>query len=161
MQSSNLDKMRAGVDARFPIILRGFSCLFRPLSMYETNIVAAEVLAEIQTKPKQQQNSMMENSLISIKTLERASTPDVEGGAPQVSGMELQKLSPQEIEFLFNEYVAGCEKLNPRLEEMNKKDIDALIDECKKKDEGLSSALMRLSFWQVWNIAHSLLTQDG
>lgn len=154
----NLDKMRLGVASRFPLQMRGFTATFRPLSIYETNVVAAEVVAELAQKPKSQQNPIMENSLLSIKIIEKASTSDIDKTDPQISAMELQRLSPKEVEFLYAEYVSACDKLNPRIESMTQEQIDVLVEECKKKEDGLDSALAELSFWQVWNIARSCLT---
>lgn len=154
----NIDKMRMGIAARFPLVMRSFVGTFRPLSIYETNVVAAEVMAELQTKPKTQQNAMMENSLLSIKILEKASTSDIDKTDYQVSALELQRLSAPEIEFLYAEYVSAVDKMNPRLEVLTKEQIDDLVLECKKKEDGLDLALAQLSFWQVWNIARAYLT---
>ncbi len=156
----NLDKMRQGVDTRFPLKMRGFQCLFRPLSIYETNVVAAEVVQEMSQKPKSQQNAIMENSLLSIKILEKASSSDIDKTDYAITSMELQRLSPKEIEFLYAEYVSVTEKVNPRLDKLSREQIKELIEDAKKKEGGLESALMTLSFWEVWNIALSCLTPD-
>lgn len=160
MESQNIDKMRAGVDARFSIKMRQWRGLMRPLSIYEQNVIVAEVTQDLQQKPKAQQNGMMENSLLSIKILARASTSDVDKTDFMLTELELQKLTAKEIEFLYAEYVAACDRMNPRIEELSKAEIDVLIDECKKKEAGLPSALTELSFWQLWNVARSSLTPD-
>jgi hypothetical protein len=160
INSDNLEKMRLGINMRFPLQMRGFNCLFRPLSIYETNLVAAETLSELRSKNKDMQNNIMENSILSIKILEKASTSDVDKTDPLVSAMELQRLTPKEIEFLYAEYVTACDKLNPRIETISADDLQALIFDCKKKQDGLELALGELSFWQVWNIALYCLTQS-
>jgi hypothetical protein len=160
-QYHNLEKMRQGVDQRFLVRMRGFSMLVRPLSIYEQNLVASEVLADLERKPKSQQNNMMETSLLAIKSLAKASTSDIDKTDPQVGEIELQRLTAQEIEFLWAEYVSACEKLNPRLEVMTPKEVNDLVEECKKKEDGVELALAKLSFWQVWNIARHLSTTPG
>lgn len=160
IQFDNLDKMRQGTAQRFPITLRGYSGTFRPLSIFETNVVAAEVVAELKQKPISQQNQIMESSLLSIKILEKATTSDIGKTDPTLTAMELQRLSPKEIEFLYAEYVSACDKLDPRIETLTEEQLTALIADCKKKEDGLDSALATLSFWQVWNIARYCLTRD-
>jgi hypothetical protein len=141
--------------------MRGWQGLLRPLSIYEQNVVIAEVSQKLTELPKPQQNAMMENSLLCIKTLVKASTSDVDKTDFTLTEMELQRLSAVEIEFLHAEYVSACQKLNPRLEMLTKSDVDALVNECKKKGESLDSQLMELSFWQCWNIARQYcLTPD-
>jgi hypothetical protein len=156
----NIDRMRQGTAQRFPVNMRGYNGTFRPLSIYETNVVASETIAEMASKPKSQQNDLMENSILSMKILEKATTSDVNKTDPQLTFMELQQLSPKEIEFLYGEYVAACEKLDPKLEKMDPKEVQVLVEEAKKKEAGLGSALMTYSFSQVWNIALYLLTRD-
>lgn len=151
---SIVEHMRMGTNSRFPIKLRSKkTILLRPLSIYEQNKVVTDSMEEQQSKPSLQQHSMMENTVLMLKTLELASTSDYGKTDFVLSTSEMQKLSAQELQYLWAEYVSACDKLNPRLEKMSKEDMQDLISECKKKEESWESALMNLSFWELWNMA--------
>jgi hypothetical protein len=65
----------------------------------------------------------------------------------------LQSLTPDELHYLFKEYCAGADKLNPSLEKMPLERLQELVALAKKNP----SALIELSFSELVNLSRHLL----
>ena len=67
-----LEKMRLGVDYRYPITIRSFTLLARPLSIGETAEVATETtrrMQEISRMDKAASHTLNENIILAQETL--------------------------------------------------------------------------------------------
>lgn len=148
-----LDAMRLGTQARFPVRLRAFEAWLRPLTVAETVQLAAEVAEEIARKPMNQRNSITEHVVFSLKTLALASTSGPGHGDPKLTELVLQELTPDELHYLFKEYCAGQDKLNPSLETMPAEKLHELVRLGKKNP----AALIELSFSELVNTCRFLL----
>lgn len=151
-----LELMRAGVNYGFNISCRQFSLRVRPLSCYEiVRATQAATVRFIALSPTEQ-NPISESLFITSEKLKLASTSDVDSPVEGISDKTLERLTPQELDFLWKQYVAGCERVNPALEELQVEQIQAMVDEVKKKQDRLS-ALIELSLPQLANICRHLL----
>lgn len=150
-----VELMRAGVNYRFPVRVRGFSVSLRPLSIQETLDVTSQVAQHIASVPPSARNAMTEHVLFAQKTLERASTTDVDVNDPTLPEMVLSRLTPAELDLLFKEWVAGSDRCNPALEALPDEEVRALVEHVKKKP----SDLIELSFLQLASVCRSIL--DG
>lgn len=157
-----IDAMRMGVEYRFRIVCRGFSMLARPLSIGESVDVGTKVSERLAQMSEFEKNRLNEHSLLAYETLILASTSDFGTNDPKISEYILRRITPDELNFLFKQYVAECEKVNPCLELMKGDEIRDLVDSLKKNPpEDLASRLTGLSFIQVLSLCHSLLLPGG
>ena len=155
-----IDAMRMGVDYRVPVKVRGFTCLFRPLSMQETVEVASAVQNHFMSLPAQSRNSLTENTLLAQKSLQLASTSDVGQTDFQLTEIICQRMTPDEIQFLWKQYCSAIDKANPSLELASAEEMGELVEALKKSPkESLASALIGLSFSQLVSLGSYLLTQ--
>ncbi len=156
-----IDAMRMGVDYRFRISCRGFSMMARPLSIGESVDVGTKVSERLLSMSDVEKNRLNEHSLLAYETLILASTTDYGTNDPKISEYILRRVTPDELQFLFKQYVAECEKVNPCLELMGSEDIKTLIDVLKKSPkEDLASQLTGLSFIHLLSTCHQLLQGD-
>lgn len=153
----DLEKLRLGVDYSFLVRIRDFSVRLRPLSISETMEVAAEVVDRYGRLPKNMQNSLSENMILAKGNLTRASRP-YQGSAtePTLTEYLLDRMTPDELQLLHKEWVAGCDKVNPSLETMPIEKLDAVIQELKKNP----SLVTELSFTQLANVCQRLIPGD-
>lgn len=156
-----IDAMRMGVDYRFRIVCRGFSMSARPLSIGESVEVGTKVSQRLNEMTEFEKNRLNEHSLLAYETLVLASTSDYGTNDPKISEYILKRLTPDELSFLFKQYVAECDKVNPCLEMMDAKDIRPLVEALKKSPkEDLASQLIGLSFTQQVSTLFHLLLGD-
>lgn len=148
-----VEMMRQGVNYRFPVIVRGFSVSLRPLSVQEVLEVTSAVQSHFSGLPVHARNSMTEHVLFAQKCLEKASTPDVETNSPTLPEAVIQRFTTFELDYVYKEWVGGCDRCNPALEALPAQDVEALVEEVKKKP----SDLIELSFLQLANVCRSLL----
>jgi hypothetical protein len=156
-----IEQIRHGIDYRFVIQVRAFQMLARPLSMSETVEVANTVSATLQKIPEIARNRLVENTVLAKQTLITASTSDVGANDPKVTELILDRMTPEEIQAIFKQYLAGCDRCNPSLEKMSKDDLLALVDDIKKNaptPEALDLVLTRLSHLHLLNLTSFLLT---
>lgn len=151
-----LEAMRMGVNYRQPIVVRNFKCLMRPLTIAETRIIAGEVATDMNSLPLDERNALTENSQIAKKTLQVASTSDVGATDYRLTDHMMERLTPEELEFLFKQYAAVTARCNPSLELLSQADMIKLVDAVKKKEV----PLIDLSFLQLLSIAHYYSTKD-
>ena len=155
-----LDAMRLGVDYRMEIKVRGFRIMVRPLAISESLQVAALVQDELMKLPKNAQNRLTEHVILAKETMKVASTSDVGKNDPRITDMVMMGMTNDEIHFLFKQYVAACDKVNPALELMKPQEIQELVEDIKKKEgEELVLQLIELSFSQLVSMAQYFLTK--
>lgn len=153
---SPLEAMRFGVDYKFKIKLREFPITFRPLSIQETVDVEGETQDHLLETIKENQRTQLIYSLIfAQKTLQKASTSEPGKNDYQITELFITKLTPDEVMFLFTEYNKCVDKVNPSLEKMDVKELEALVDAAKKK----ALVMTELSFWQMENLCRALIEE--
>ncbi len=148
-----LDEMRLGVAYRGTIRLRGFTMECRPLSIAETIQVASEVRAEMDKLPPAHLMSLTEATLLAQKTLMQASTTEPDSKDYAFSELIARRMTPDELQALYNQYVDLCNRVNPELEMLPKEKVDELVEAVKKNPSGL----LKLSRSELLPILHSLL----
>lgn len=133
----------------------------RPLSIGESVDVATKVSERLESMSEVERNRLNEHSLLAYETLILASTSDFGTNDPKISEYILRRVTPDELNFLFKQYVAECDKVNPCLEKMKSDDIQELIARLKKSPpEDLVSHLTGLSFLQHLNLLDHFLKGD-
>lgn len=153
-----IDAMRMGTDYRVPVNVRGFRMLVRPLSMQETVEVASSVQARLDGLPVSARSSLTEHTILAQETLQKASTSDVGKTDYQITEVIMQKMTPDEISYLWKQYVSAIDKTNPSLEMMREEELVLLAEALKKSPPGeLGLALIELSFSQLVSLALHLL----
>lgn len=156
-----LDAMRMGIDYRFVISVRQFTLPVRPLTIGEKLQVATSVMAEMAKMPPAARNAVMEHTLTAKETLKKASTSDVGKSDESISDYILDRMTSDELLALFSQYVANEDRVNPRLEMLDKKSVQILVDELKKKDQAtLGLQLIELSLSELTSLVHFFLTND-
>lgn len=153
MDLSDLDKMRLGVKYRFPVKLRGYEFLCRPLTVIECTEVAIETANDLNNKPHLRHVPLGENVLFAIKTLSRASTSAPDARDMQLHEAVLQQLTPDELMFIFSEYKAIVDRVAPLLQEVSEERITELLDLAKKNH----TALIDFSFAEAIGCCRALL----
>ena len=148
-----LEQMRAGVAYRFTVRLRKFEMKLRPLTVQELIQVSTETMNELQNKPELGRVAVSESTLFAIKTLELASTSAPGKTDYALPAYTLQQLSADELMFLYKEWLANNDRVNPSLEKLSREKLDELVQLAKKNP----FALIELSFWEATNLCHHLL----
>lgn len=148
-----IDAMRFGVDLRLDVTLRNFSLTVRPLSIMEQMQVAAKVVDKFKMLPPSAQNNLSETMITAKETLIVASTSDVGKEDPKISDYILDRMMPSEVSFLWKQYMAACDKVNPVIEKMPADQLEQLISALKKN----TLELTELSFQELVNICQHLI----
>lgn len=134
-----LAALRMGVDYTFTIKVRQLELVVRVLSISERVRIVNEVTAEMSTKKPNEQTVLTESSLLAIRTLELATTPEPDSKvAPTLPAALLNRMSNDEIIALFNAYRDGCDALDPSMETIAEARLMELIEAAKKKDSALT-----------------------
>lgn len=154
--------MRMGIDYRFPVAVRGFSVTLRPLTMSETLTLANKVSERWVNTPVQQRTQLEEHTIIAQETLRLASTSDIGKEDGQITQAILDRMTQDELHYLYRQYVLGTERVNPALEMLKDEELADIVEALKKTPpEQVGSALIELSFSQLASIARFLLTSAG
>lgn len=132
-----LAALRMGVDYVFTIKLRALEIKVRPLSLVEHVNVVNDVQAEMSKKPSTAQNGLTESSLLAARILELAST-DVTGGASRLPAAVLERMTNDEVAALHKAYIAGCDILDPSVEQLTVERLEELVEAAKKNDGALA-----------------------
>ena len=111
---------------------------------------------ELEKIPLEQRLRLRESSMIVYRTLEAASA--IVAGVPALPATLLCKMTPDELDYLYRQYIAVMERVNPSLELMPREEVEAHVEQVKKSPEP-HSALTALSLRELASIcAHSILT---
>jgi hypothetical protein len=161
MEYPNLALIRQGIEYRFIIKLRGASFVMRPLSIMEEDLITQEVIDAMKDLDQPNKTSIRESSLMCVKKLARGNTSDFGKNDGKIHEIELQKLTAGELDNLFKQYVAGCDKLNPLVDEFSKDQVLEWISILKKNTKDLGMTLTELSFFQLAALCQHLLTTEG
>lgn len=149
-----LDAMRMGVDYRSALKIRGLTLQIRPLAIVEFVQIANEVSNLLESLPDAERTTFREHLEVAKKTIQRATTPDVGSQVhPRLTDYILDRMTPEEVEFAYKQYVAATERANPALEEMKAEEIQELAARVKKSP----SELIELSFLELVNLSRLLL----
>lgn len=155
-----IDAMRLGTDYRFLVKIRGFEMYVRPLSISETIQVTANTQEKLSLLPSQSRNVLTEHTILAKETLKLASTSDVGRDDIKITDLILDRMTNDEIHYLFKQYIAATDRANPALELLKPEELTNLVNEVKKnKGEELASALTELSLSQLVSLAHHYVTQ--
>ncbi len=155
-----IEAMRMGVEYSFPVNLRKFTCSMRPLSNSEMTKCYGEVNSFMRTLPESKRTKVAEDSYLAREFIKHASSP-FEMWAPQISDVMLDRMSNDEIMFIYKEWQAICDKVNPCLELMPTESIKELVEDIKKNTPAdLDYQLTELSFGQIRSILLYLLTRS-
>lgn len=150
-----LAAMRMGTSYTFAIAIRQFTLPVSLLSMAEQVNIATDVLAAMSNAPQVQRHSLNESHLIAKETLKRASALAAKGQTGMIlSDQLLDKMTTDEVLFLYDQYRAGAEKLNPAVSDLSDEKLRELVDLAKKNPASLSD----LSRQALEKVALFLLT---
>jgi hypothetical protein len=154
----NLALIREGINYRFPVTLRKLTLMMRPLSTMEEDRISQTVIDEMKKLPTENQTTLKQSALLSIKKLALAQTTDVYSKDIQMNEVELQMLSPGELEYLFKCYIAECDKVNTGIEKFYKEELKLWAEALKKNTQNLETTLTESSFYQLVALSLHLLT---
>jgi len=153
-----LRALRMGVDYNFTIKIRTLEVVVRPLAISERVAIVNDVQADVSALPEQHRTGLAESTLLAIRTLEAATTPDPANGskqAPMLPAALLQRFTSDELHTAFKAYNDGLELLDPGMETLKQEQLDALVQAAKKN----SSALKELPRPHLESLARYLLTR--
>lgn len=133
-----LAALRFGVDYTFTIQVRQLKVTVRVLSIVERVAIANDVTAEMAKKPVGEQNGLTEATLLTIRTLERATTDSPEDTRePRMPAAILTKFSADELQALYRAYSDACDKLDPSMETLSVEKIEEMIAAAKKNPSAM------------------------
>lgn len=157
-----LDAMRLGTEYRLKVKIRGFEMYVRPLSISESIQVTANAQEKLSMLPANARNTLTEHTILAKETLKLASTSDVGKDDIRITDLILDRMTNDEVHFLFKQYIAATDKCNPALELMSGPELKAIVSDIKKnrQDPELVSQLTGLSFSQLVSIIHHLVNQS-
>lgn len=135
---AEIEAMRMGTSYRGSIGVRGFTLSVRPLSIGEMVQVSGEVVTEMSRLPEGSRLKLTEATMMAQKTLVLASTSDVGTKDPHFTEGIAQRCTPDEIQYLFDQYIDLCDRVNPMLEEMPKDQLLPLVADLKKNPLALT-----------------------
>lgn len=161
-QDALLNAMRLGADYQFKITLRGFSMNVRPLTIIEEQQVVANVSAFMATLPVHAKNSLSENVALAKEYLKIASSSDVGKVDYQIWDYQMDRMTPEEIQFLYRQYLDAKEAVNPSVETMSIEQINTLVQTLKKSPgpADWASQLIELSRSQLGRVCQYLIQGD-
>lgn len=154
-QEFNFSAMRCGVTYRFKVPFKDGFVWLRPLANEEIIEATGECASRLSKMTEFERNRIAENVILARIYLSKASREygKTEGG---VTEHQLAKLSNEELLFLYGEWIAVCEKVNPKVEDIPKEEVMRLVEEAKKNP----SDLMDFSIHQLAAMVHSFLVES-
>jgi hypothetical protein len=154
-----IDAMRMGVDYFFTVKVRDFKARLRPLTNGEIVQIYGDVAEQMLKVPPSRRTKMVEDQMMARNFLVHASSP-FDNYAPTITDPILNAMTPDEMMAVYREWQAHCDRVNPALELMDNDQIKALVEMVKKNPpQDLVFQLTQLSFGQLVNLAHCLLTK--
>lgn len=151
-----LEAMRSGVNYRQEITLRGFKMMVRPLTVTETLRVTANVNEMLGKLPENARNRVQENILLAKETLKISSTSDIDAGDGTITDYIMDRMTAEEIQFMFRQYVSVMDKVNPVLDKLPPEEVQLLAEQIKKNP----SELTERSFLEVVNVCLHLIQSE-
>lgn len=153
-----LSQMRAGTDLKFPARLKNATINLRVLSISEMMSIYNEVSSRLVEMPATAQNRISENLILAKCILRTASTekPGRPAEEAKLSEYLLDQLTDAEILYLYRQWVAHNDKVNPSLEEMPHEELMRLVEEVKKNHLELTE----LSISQLTSLVRYLLNKE-
>lgn len=128
-----LQALRFGVDYTFTIRVRQLEVVVRPLSLHERVKIVNDVSHEISKLPEGQRTALAESSLMAIRTIEKATTPEPDSKqAPMLPAQLLERFTNDEVAALHKAYMDGLDILDPSMEQLTREQLDALVEAAKK-----------------------------
>lgn len=156
-----LEKMRAGVDYFFPVKLRGFSVSLRPLSNNEWVECYHDVAEFMEDLPANRRSKIQEDLALAKEILIRASRPFDSKEPAKLTNLILDKMTNDELMYVYQEWQAICTRVNPSLEKTSVEILQNTVEALKKNPpQDMLSQLTELSFGQLVNLVNYLLTKD-
>lgn len=154
-----LAAMRAGTEYRSQVSIRQGIFSLRPLSNVETVQVADTIQEKLLGLPVHRRHSLTEHTLVARETLKIASTPDVDDYQPSITDPILDRMTNDELQNLYQEYVRICDKVNPKLEFVEESRVRELIEDLKKnKDsQALGLQVIELSISEMVSVCRQLI----
>jgi hypothetical protein len=123
-----LKKMREGVKEVHNISLRGFNIPVRVLSLAEMNLIRKDAISQALANKG---DGTDVNVITQQTVLKMASTIDSSGG-PLLSDKVLERMTTDELNYLYNEYVRVSESVNPSVEHISHDAFRELVNALKK-----------------------------
>ena len=148
-----IEKMRMGAEYSFPVKCRGLRMFLRPLTINEHNHVMSET-TRILSKSGMATNAPTEHSTYVSILLEMASTSAPGKTDPQITDVIVGRMTPDEIQFVYDQWLEGCKRCDPSLETMKPEELNAIVESIKKKEKTLTE----LSSWETREVCRHLLT---
>lgn len=152
-----IDAMRAGVDYNFVIRLRDFALAVRPITVAENLRITGDVMAELLKMPEAGRSSAKESNLLATHMLIQASTSGPDKNDPKITAYIVERMTPDELQHLYMEWVDGCKKCSPTIEHVDDKELMELADMVKKNPETVT----QLSRSRLSALVQFFLTLNG
>lgn len=122
-----LGKLRAGVKATHEIKCRELVVPVRVLSIDEFNEVRRHSIAHATAKNGDETDKNLQAQKLTLKL-----ASSLTEGVPLLGDKLLSKLSLDEINFLYEEYLAVMDSVNPSLASISDEEFRAIVDALKK-----------------------------
>lgn len=154
-----IEIMRMGVEATFPVKFGPITILMRPLSNSEMVSCYSNAAEYVRTLPKAQQTELTENTWRAREFLKQSSKP-FGTELPKLTDFHLDKMTNGQIMSLYKEWMAITERVNPDIQNISDERLKLIVETVKKNlpAEELGSLLTELSFGELRSLAHYLLT---
>lgn len=154
----NLEAMRLGVEYQAKVYFRGKAYRIRPLSAKERLQCNEDVVEYFSKKSPEMRLGINEALVIGMFTLEVASTSKPGVFDPELPMMFLENLTSDEISYLWKQYTAICQKVNPEFEEIPAEEIMELVEQVKKSPE--RATLIDLSFFRLVDVCLAFVKES-
>lgn len=154
-----LELMREGVDYRFELKIRALSLKARPLANIELINANVEASKRLTALDELGRVEVTRSVLIAQEILRAATSSDVGAQDSPLTDYIIERMSPDETQELYKQYLSGVERVNPSLESLSEEEIRALVEQVKKSPNR-AYALTELSFLGLRAICLALL-KDG
>lgn len=156
-----IDAMRMGVDYSFTIKCRNFSMQCRPVSIGENNEIVARIATRLASLTSFERQTITEHTMLAYETLTTASTSSQGANDPKISEYILSRCTPDELHYLFKQYVLECDKVNPSLELLTPQQLKEVVAVVKKSPpDELVSQVTALSFSELASLSLAYLQSD-
>ena len=153
-----LDAMREGVAFSFELHIRKATIRLRPLSSAEQRSIYSQVNTQV-LHARKQGNEMtnFEADLARAQGTLIMASSDEYGKNPQLGPYQLDRMTSDEILYIYREYLAMLDKVSPSLETFEAEEAKALVELLKKNKDQLNE----LTYKQLRGILSWILsTQD-